>query len=292
MEPLVNEIDELLRGSIDLHIHCGPVAGEYRHDAFELAEQARNAGMRAVVYKDSGYLTAPIAEMINRRMPDFTVVGSITLNDFHGGLNPEAVETAAGLGTKVIWMPTQSAANSIAKFKAMGIPLKGEGISLLDGEGRLRRELGPILELVRDRDMVLATGHISPREALPLVRMAHDMGIRRILLTHPFHSEAVESETFTVDEVMECVKLGAVIEHTFVFHLPTEFSVDPAETADYIRRTGAEHNVISTDLGLFTYNPTPVEGMRMFIATLLRQGFTAAEVEQMAKRNPAALLGL
>ena len=292
MKVLTNAIDELLRGAVDLHIHCGPVAGEYRYDAFELAQHAADAGMRAVVYKDSGYLTAPIAEMINRRIPGLTVVGSITLNAVYGGLNPEAVETAAGLGTKVVWMPTQSSQNSISKFRALGIPLKGDGISLLDAEGTLLPALGPILETIRDRDMVLATGHISPREAFPLVRKAADMGIRRILLTHPFESDPVESETFTVDEVKELVKLGAMIEHTFVFHLPTEFSVDPARTAAFIRETGVENNVISTDLGLFTYNPTPVEGMRLFIGTLLRQGFSAAEMEMLAKTNPASLLGL
>jgi hypothetical protein len=40
------DIDELLRGSIDMHVHHGPVAGPTRFDAMELAEQALQAGMR------------------------------------------------------------------------------------------------------------------------------------------------------------------------------------------------------------------------------------------------------
>ncbi len=86
--------------------------------------------------------------------------------------------------------------------------------------------------------------------------------------------------------------MGAFIEHTFVCHLPTEFCRNPAQTVEAIREIGAEHCIISTDLGLFTFNPPPVEGFRMFIATLLRNGITPEEIELMAKTNPGKLLGL
>jgi predicted metal-dependent phosphotriesterase family hydrolase len=39
-------------------------------------------------------------------------------------------------------------------------------------------------------------------------------------------------------------------------------------------------------------NPIPVEGMRLFIATLLHHGISPEEVELMVKKNPAALLNL
>jgi hypothetical protein len=48
---------------------------------------------------------------------------------------------------------------------------------------------------------------------------------------------------------------------------------------------------MSTDLGQ-SYNPPAPEGMRMFIATLLRKGLKAEEIETMVKTNPAKLLGL
>jgi hypothetical protein len=48
---------------------------------------------------------------------------------------------------------------------------------------------------------------------------------------------------------------------------------------------------MSTDLGQY-YNPSPAEGMRMFIALLLKYGISAAEIEFMAKKNPAKLLDL
>jgi hypothetical protein len=95
-----------------------------------------------------------------------------------------------------------------------------------------------------------------------------------------------------MEELKRLARMGAFIEHTFVCHLPTEFCRNPAQTVEAIREIGAEHCIISTDLGLFTFNPPPVEGFRMFIATLLRNGITPEEIELMAKTNPGKLLGL
>jgi hypothetical protein len=285
------DIDELLRGSIDMHVHHGPVAGPTRFDAMELAEQALQAGMRGIVLKDGGYPTAPLATMIKKRVPGVEVIGSITLNFNYGGLNHHAVEASAQLGARVLWMPTYSSLNSINKFKALGVPFEGDGIFLLDSSGQLVPEMGPILSIVKKYDMVLATGHISPEEIIALSDAAFSMGIRKLVITHPFDQEVVEKVP-SMEELKRLSNLGAYIEHTFVFHLPTEYSRNPAHTVKAIREIGAEHCIISTDLGLFTYNPSPAEGFRLFIATLIRNGVSAKEIELMAKTNPAALLGL
>ncbi len=286
------EIDNILTGAIDMHVHNGPIFGPYRQDAMEIAQQQAEFGMSGVVFKDSGYLTAPIAKMINTRLPDFTVFGSITLNTCHGGLNPSAVENAARLGTKVVWMPTQSAENSMAKYREMGINIPGEGIRLIDGEGQLKPEVEKILHTIKDFNMVLATGHIGPNETMALVKRAHEIGIEKIILTHPFHSEVVESEVLTREQVHELVDLGAYVEHTLVFHLPTEFCVPTESTVELIREYGAEHTIISTDLGLFTYNPTPAEGMRIFIAALTTRKIPAEDIRKMCHDNPVKLLDL
>ena len=38
-------------------------------------------------------------------------------------------------------------------------------------------------------------------------------------------------------------------------------------------------------------NPTPVEGMRMAIASMLGEGMSEAEVSLLVKYNPAKILG-
>lgn len=58
-----------------------------------------------------------------------------------------------------------------------------------------------------------------------------------------------------------------------------------------MKAISAEHCIMNTDLGQ-NYNPPALEGMRMFIATLLRKGLEAKEVEMIVKINPIKLLGL
>jgi hypothetical protein len=58
-----------------------------------------------------------------------------------------------------------------------------------------------------------------------------------------------------------------------------------------IRAVGAKQCIIGTDLGQL-FNPPPVEGMRMFLWTLLKNGITEDEINLMAKINPGKLLGL
>ncbi len=284
------DIDRVLKGAIDMHVHHGPGGGSF--SAYDLAVQAAQAGMRGVVLKDSGYPNAPLAEMINRLVPDTTLFGSLCLNAYCGGLNWHAVDSAAKMGAKVIWMPTLSAANSVNVYRKMGIPVSEEGISLLDERGQLWPSVVKILELIKKYGLILATGHISPAECFAVVEEARRMGIDKIILTHPLGSETVLDQSLSLEETIQLTQLGAYAEFTFVFHLPTELSYDPAITVGQIKAIGPENCIISTDLGLFGHNPSPAEGFRMFIATLAHQGMSEEEITLMARTNPAKLLGL
>jgi len=54
---------ELLKGAIDIHIHIGPDPNRRRRvDGYQAAVQARDAGMRAVVFKSHDYNTTPFLE--------------------------------------------------------------------------------------------------------------------------------------------------------------------------------------------------------------------------------------
>ena len=282
-------LDHLIKDSIDMHMHPGPSDGPCRFDAIEAAQMAQKAGMKAIVLKSHAY-TAAVATIVSQLVPDIRVIGSICLNYEVGGLNYHAVRNAAGLGAKVVWMPTFSAANSINKFRELGLPLEGEGISLLDGTGNLVPEMERILAIIRKNDMVLATGHISPEETFVLIKEAQRAGIKKMVITHPTDKELGESH-FTITDLKELAALGAFIEFTLIGMLPNEFCHDPAQIVQTIKTIGPEHCIASTDLGQ-PQNPLPVEGMRLFIATLLRHGITQEEVELMIKTNPAVLLDL
>ena len=281
-------LDHLVKGAIDMHMHPGP-GGICRLDAIEAARQAQQAGMRAIVLKSHSY-TAAVAFIVNQLVPGIKVIGSVCLDYEIGGLNYHAVQNAAGLGAKVVWMPTFSSINSINKMRALGLPLQDEGISLLDETGKLVPEMDLILKLIKKYDMVLATGHISPQETFVLFNEAQKMGIKKMVITHPTDAEFSE-KLLTIDELQQLAKIGAFSEFTLVGMLPNEFCHDPVKIVKTIKAIGAEHCIISTDLGQ-PQNPLPVEGMRLLIATLLHHGITQKEVELMVKANPAALLGL
>jgi predicted metal-dependent TIM-barrel fold hydrolase len=58
-----------------------------------------------------------------------------------------------------------------------------------------------------------------------------------------------------------------------------------------IQEIGAEYFLISSDLGQ-EGNPTHPDGLRAYIRALREAGITDEEIDIMARRNPARLLGL
>ena len=284
-------IDDLVRGSIDMHCHHAPDALiEGRMDALETIKHARDMGMRAVVLKSTYFPTTPIADIIQKLVPEVKVFGSVCMDNEIGGLNYEALEPLAKFGTKVVWMPTHSSTNSRANMRRLpGVTLEGEGFSLIDSAGRLVPAVGRILAIVKKYNMVLANGHISPKETFALFEAAQAMGINKLVVTHGLWVNG--SVKFTLDELKKLGQMGAYIEHCYVGFLPTDFRYDPKPMAEAIKFIGAERCIISSDLGQY-YNPPPAEGMRMFIALLLKNGLSASEVEWMAKKNSAKLLDL
>ena len=284
-------IDDLVKGSIDMHCHHAPDALiEGRMDALETVKLARDMGMRAVVLKSTYFPTKPMADIIGKLVPEVKVFGSVCLDNEIGGLNHEALEPLAKFGTKVVWMPTHSSTNSRANMRRIpGDVLEGEGFSLIDAAGKLVSEVSRILSIVKKYNMVLANGHVSPRETFALFEAAQAMGITKLVVTHGLWQNG--SVKFTLDELKKLGQMGAYIEHCYVGFLPTDFRYDPKPMMDAIKYIGAEHCIMGSDLGQY-YNPPPAEGMRMFIALMYKNGISAPEIELMAKKNPAKLLDL
>ena len=276
---LNSEVEEILRGSFDLHVHAGPdPRQERRLDALDTGRYAHEAEMAGFVLKSHHYPTAPIAHTLNRVYPGLNVVGSIVLNREVGGLNPNAVQAAADLNARVVWMPTFN-----ADFYSVNRD-KGLGIRLVNESGELRSEVHAVLDVVRDHDMVLASGHVSPSETLALFTAAKARGIQRMVATHPIGIASME-------ELHELVSLGALVEHIFLSCMPSSNETTPAEMVSTVRKLGVEHCLVTTDFGLWM-NPPPAEGMRMAIAALLEAGLAPEEVSTLVKANPLHVLGM
>jgi hypothetical protein len=95
----------------------------------------------------------------------------------------------------------------------------------------------------------------------------------------------------TTAEQQKLAGMGVFIEHTGADIMPCDFGHDPAEMVSMIKAAGAEHCIISSDMGM-ALGMMPVEGLRAFISALIKEGVTAAEIDLMTKVNPAKLLGL
>ena len=271
-------VEEILKGSYDLHVHAGPDPNQERRlDALETARHAYEAEMGGFVLKSHEYPTAPLAYALKRMYPGLNVAGSIVLNSSVGGLNPDAVDVAAKMGAAAVWMPTLSADFYL---KRQG---RGPGIEILDERGILRAEILDILDIVSRSGMVLCSGHVSPAEAIALFREASSRDVRRMIVTHPW-------DVATLDEQREMISLGAYVEHIFYSCMPPGAKLSPEEMAGTVRELGVERCIVTTDFGQWT-NPPAAEGMRMAIAALLQAGMTPDEVSTLVKANPSRLLG-
>lgn len=270
-----SQIEEILHGSYDLHVHAAPDGSQQRRmDALEVARCAYEAEMAGFVLKSHDYNTAPLTYALNQMYPGLKVFGAIALNRSVGGINPQAVQVAADLGAQLIWMPTFTADFWMGE--------ENSGIRVAEDDGSLCEGVHEVLEIIAANDMTLASGHISPTEAIALFSEAKAMGIQRMIATHP-------GGIATQEQQQQMIALGAYAEYTFLACMPTRSAITPSQLVDTLRTLGVDNCIVTTDFGQWM-NPPPAEGMRMAIATLLHAGMTPDEVSALVKHNPAALL--
>jgi Family of unknown function (DUF6282) len=288
---------ELLHGAIDLHTHSSPSFFDRLLDDVGLAEQARAAGMRAVLYKAHEQDTTGRAALVRRAVPGIEAFGGVVLNHVVGGLNPAAVDASIKLGGRMVWMPTMSAQHHIGFFGGshFGSQMKGktpaagppQGLTVLDGTGGLRPEVWEILRLIAAAGICLSTGHLSLAEIQLLVPAARTAGVTRILVTHP----DLKLSGIGVAEQKALADGGAILEKDVNTLGPPWHSTTLEAMIHSIREVGAARCVLATDYGQL-HSPAPVEGMRIFVQLCLEQGISEAEIRTMVVDNPARLLGL
>jgi hypothetical protein len=265
-----------------MHIHTSPDVAPRLMDDIEVAQAAKDAGMRAILIKSHHTMTADRAAIAQRVVGGIRVFGGIALNAAVGGLNPAAVEMALRMGAKEVWMPTRSAAHVL---KQEG---RSDGIELLDETGELLPVVRDLAAMIHEADVILATGHIGPQESAVLVREAKDQGLRKIVVTHP---EAAFIR-MPVELQQEMYGEGVYFERCYVDTTPTlNCEVSMEAIAEAIRRVGFESTVLSTDFGQ-EVSPPPTEGMRAYLSALEDLGFQRREINKMAGDNPAFLLDL
>lgn len=288
---------DLLKGTMDLHVHVAPDIVPRLLDDLALARAARDAGMAAIVLKSHHMLTADRAQIAQTLFPELRIFGGLALNlPACGGLNSEAVKVAIRMGAKIVWLPTLSAANHIQKTKTrvtgnLGVMSQGfkpQPVPVVDGDGVVTPELVEILRLIAEADIILATGHLSVAEIKAVVDAAVATGVRKILVNHP----ELWLIGMSIEDQRELAARGAVMEMCIrSVTAPGHGETSPKLIAERIKAVGAAHVVMATDFGQVDSPPAP-EGMRWYIAQMLECGISPENVELMTKVNPARLVGL
>ena len=273
-----SQVDEIIKGSYDLNVRAGPDASDKaRLDALDTARWAHEAEMAGFALRSDSYPTAPLAYALNRIYPGLQVAGAIVLNPEVGGLNPHAVQAAADLGARLVWMPTRTTGSPTTS------PAQSPGRLLTDSRDVLKSEVYDILDIIKRHEMALASGYISTSETLVLFREAEARGIRRMVA-----SSRVDEAT--IEEQREIMDLGVFVEHAFLRCMPSFHLTTPEDIAAGVRALGMESCIVTTGFGHPTC-PPPAEGMRMAIASLLKAGLSPEELSTLVKKNPQHLVG-
>ncbi len=272
----------LLRGAIDVHVHASPDPyAERRMDARALVHAAREAGLAAVVLKSHEYPTQALAWALDQEVEGIKVHGAIALDHAVGGLNPDALEAALRIGTRVVWWPTFDTAWSRETFGRWHA--KAEAIRVLDERGALVPVCHTLLDLMAEHGATLCSGHLDPAETLALVTESRRRGVRSIV------SHAT-SFRIPLEVQSALTARGAFIEQCAVNAFRDGGDEYFAAVAADVRAVGPEHVILSTDLGQAA-NPAPPVGFGSWIERFIDAGFTTDAMKRMVQQNPAAALG-
>jgi microsomal dipeptidase-like Zn-dependent dipeptidase len=282
-----------VEGAIDFHVHSAPDAFARNMSDIDVAKLAAARGMGGIVLKNHLTATADRAALVAQVVPEIEVFGGVVLNNAVGGLNPAAVDAMAGMSGgrgKVVWLPTRDAQHNIDTFG------QGEGIRVAEN-GEVTPEMAAVLERIKEHDLVLQTGHVSPEETLAVIRKAKEMGIERIAVTHAM----AKVPGLSVEQMKQAAADGAYLELVFLNHLmgPNAHldwmhewdQVSIADMAAAVKEVGPEHFIIASDHGQ-TGNPIHADGIEAMVRGLEAEGIPSKDVAMMARDNPARLLGL
>ena len=296
---------------LDFHVHVGPEFLARRYNAFKIAEEAAEAGFGCILKNHFMPTTALAAQARNHR--PVTALGSVTLNYSVGGLNPEAIRAAQSANKGecpsrqpddfpfVVWMPTIHAESHLIYnnrhdlLPAWGVEERycrfyptGTGITIWakGGEGTdIDPLLYEILDLIKAYGLILATGHLSGPEVKILVAVAHERGLRRIIVTHPFYG-AINLSIREQAELAE--RDGVYIEHCY-----SNLEIDRIPIERYmasIREVSSSHVILTSDVGQ-PQIPSVAEGLWDFIRQLRALGVNDEDLSMMLVTNPHRLIG-
>ncbi|SHH09712.1 hypothetical protein SAMN02745245_00525 [Anaerosphaera aminiphila DSM 21120] len=276
-----------LTNVFDMHVHTSPDIRERRYTDFDMLEAGLKIHARGIVLKSHHGTTmnrAFLCNLYNKKVHgknQFEMFGSVVLNNAIGGLNPVAVETGLKMGAKVIWLPTMDARNHREKYGQLG------GIECLDEKGTIVEPLKKIFKLIKDYDVALGTGHISPKEIFEVVKQAKDMGLKKIVITHPEFWVV----GMTHEEQQQIVKdYDVILERCYAQPLGGgKYKSNLKDNLEIVNLVGYENVMVDTDGGQVE-NPPWEDALGEYMQYLLDNGISEEKIYHMTRTIPSKLL--
>jgi Family of unknown function (DUF6282) len=282
-----------IAGLIDTHVHAAPDVFGRSLDDEEAASLYKERGLEALVLKNHVVTTADRAWFARKHVAGLKVFGGIVLNSAVGGINPDAVNwlwrMQGGFG-RVVWFPTFDADNHVKHFKDAP-----EGIKVLGPEGKVLPAVREVLKICAEQKLVVQTGHLSPTEALALIEAGRDAGVNRMVVTHA----QFEVVNMNLEQMKKAAEMGAKLELCAMGPLMGPEAhlawmrhwrrVKVEETAAAVKEIGAQNFILGTDLGQ-TGNPSPADGLQLFVTDLMKAGISKDDVTKMGREVAGGLL--
>jgi hypothetical protein len=241
--------------------------------------------MRGVVLKNHWSESAGLAQLIRKYgAQGIEVFGAVTMDTPVGGVNPMAVRYMAdveGNWGRIVWMPTHDSEHEVNYYK------ETRAKAIVSRNGKLIPEVFEVLDLIKERNLTLATGHVEPEEALMIMGEAKQRGITRIIVTHPLLGP--QFTAMSLPQLQEAVKLGGAVEIT-----AGTLSRDGAgktHAIEVIKALGTQNVFVGSDSGLVG-TPNHPDALAMAAKSLRAAGFSEQDLNWMFKDTPARLVGL
>ncbi|MFA6072895.1 MAG: DUF6282 family protein [Candidatus Woesearchaeota archaeon] len=283
---------------IDLHVHIGPEVLPRKYTVNKIINKQKGK-IRGMALKNHFYPTLPLIESEETRdESDLILLGSVTLNNYIGGLNPDAIYASAKLSKRpiIVWFPTINADNFLKRSKYeippewVGGNFKSrlsdeiKGINIMDDKMNLIEDAKKVLKAIKDNNCILATGHVSSEEARILVIEANKLGIKKIIVTHPIYQQIdmpieIQKELASYD--------GVYIEQNYAMYAIDKIPIE--RIVQQINAIGAEKCILSSDVGQIN-SPSPSEALEEFTELLEVQGISVEDLRTMGEINPRKLI--
>jgi hypothetical protein len=182
---------------------------------------------------------------------------------------------------RIVWMPTHDSEHEVRYNK------ENRPFVSVSRDGKLLPNVHEVIALVAEHDLALATGHVTPEEALMILRAAKAAGVKRLIVTHPLLDP--QFTLMTVPQLREAADMGAFIEITGGAVIRE--GEPKTRTLAALRAIGARHFIVGSDAGL-RGRENHTDTLALAAKALRAAGTSEADLNLMFKDNPAFLVNL